>query len=112
MTSSVQVGCNFSGCASEGPPAISGTSVAASIAVQPYGVTVPAGQTATFSVVGAGSTPITYQWQRNGVNISGATAATYTTPATAAVDSGAVFTVKVSNSVGNVTSTGAVLTVD
>jgi len=80
--------------------------------VQPYGVTVPAGQTATFSVTGAGSTPLTYQWQKNGVNISGATATAYTTPATAGVDSGAVFTVKVSNSVGNVTSTAAVLTVD
>jgi len=112
MTASVQVGCNFAGCASERPPAISGTSVAASIATQPYGVTVPAGQTVTFSVTGAGSTPLSYQWQRNGVNISGATATTYTTPATATVDSGAVFTVRVSNSVGSATSIAAVLTVD
>jgi hypothetical protein len=112
MTSSVQVGCNFAGCASEGPPAISGTSVAASIAVQPYGVTITAAQTATFSVTGAGSSPISYQWQKNGVNISGAKSTTYTTPATAAVDSGAVFTVKVSNSVGSVTSTAAVLKVN
>jgi hypothetical protein len=80
--------------------------------VQPYGVTVPAGQTATFSVTGAGSTPISYQWQRNGVNISGATAATYTTPATVAVDSGAVFTVQVTNSFGSVASNATVLTVD
>jgi phage tail tape-measure protein len=112
MTSSVQVGCNFAGCATEGPPAISGDLVAASIAVQPYGVTVPAGQTATFSVTGAGSPPLTFQWQRNGVNINGATAATYTTPAIAAVDSGAVFTVQVNNSLGTVTSNAAVLTVD
>jgi hypothetical protein len=112
MTASVQVGCNFTGCASSGPPAISGTSVAASIATQPYGVTVSVGQTATFTVTGEGSSPLTYQWQRNGVNISGATAATYTTPATATVDSGAVFTVLVSNSVGSVTSIAAVLTVD
>jgi hypothetical protein len=112
MTASVQVGCNFVGCASNGPPAISGTSVAASIAVQPYGVTKTAGQTATFSVTGAGSAPLTYQWQRNGVNISGATATTYTTPATAAIDSGAVFTVKVTNSLGSVASNAAVLTVD
>jgi hypothetical protein len=112
MTASVQVGCNFTGCPSSGPPAISGTSVAASIATQPYGVTVSVGQTATFSVTGAGSPPLTFQWQRNGVNINGATAATYTTPAIAAVDSGAVFTVQVNNSLGTVTSTGAVLTVD
>ena len=112
MTASVQVGCNFSGCASEGPPAISGTSVAASIALQPYGVTVAAGQTATFSVTGAGSAPLTYQWQKNGVNISGAAATKYTTPATAAADSGAVFTVEVTNSLGTVTSDASTLTVD
>ncbi len=112
MTASVPVGCNFGGCASESPPAISGTSIASSIAVQPYGVTVPAGQTATFSVTGAGSPTLTYQWQKNGVNISGATATTYTTPATAAVDSGAVFTVQVTNSLATVTSNTAVLTVD
>jgi hypothetical protein len=112
MTSSVQVGCNFAGCATAGPPTISGTLVSASIAVQPYGLTVQAGQTATFSVTGAGSPPLSYQWQRNGVNISGATATTYTTPATVAVDSGAVFSVTVSNSIGGVTSTAAVLTVD
>lgn len=112
MTAAVQVGCNFAGCASEGPPAISGTSVAASIATQPYGLTVPAGLTATFSVTGAGSPPLSYQWLKNGVTIAGATGAIYTTPATVAVDSGAVFTVQVSNSVGSVTSNAAVLTVD
>jgi hypothetical protein len=31
MTAGVQVGCNFAGCASEGPPAIVGGAVAASI---------------------------------------------------------------------------------
>lgn len=112
LTASVQVGCNFTGCASSGPPAISGTSVAASIATQPYGVTVAVGQTATFTVTGAGSSPLTYQWQRNGVNIAGATAATYTTAATGSADNGAVFTVQVTNSVGSAASSPAVLAVD
>ena len=111
MNSSVQVGCNFAGCSSEGPPAISGTSVAASIAVQPYDMTVPAGQPVTFTVTGAGSPTLTYQWQRNGANITGATSATYTLSATSAADNGAVFTVMVSNSLGSVTSNPATLTV-
>ena len=112
MNSSVQVGCNFAGCSSEGPPTIAGNSVGASIAVQPLSVTVSAGQTATFSVTAAGSTPLSYQWQENGANITGATSATYTTPATTAADNGAVFTVQVGNSVGSVTSSPATLTVN
>jgi hypothetical protein len=111
MTSSVQVGCNFTGCSSEGPPAISGSSVAASIALQPYNMTVTFGQPVTFTVTGAGSPPLTYQWQRDGANITGATSATYTIPKTAAADNGEVFTVTVTNSLGSVTTNPATLTV-
>lgn len=112
MNSSVQVGCNFAGCSSEGPPPISGSSVGASIAVQPLSITVAAGQTAMFTATAAGSAPLSYQWQKNGVNIAGATSASYTTPATTSADNGAAFTVQVSNSVGNVTSNPAILTVN
>ena len=111
MTPAVQVGCNFTGCSSEGPPAISGTSVAASIAVQPYSMGVSAGQAVTFAVTGAGSGTLTFQWQRNGANIAGATGATYTIPKTAAADNGEVFSVTVSNSLGSVTSNPVTLTV-
>jgi hypothetical protein len=111
MTSSVHVGCNFAGCSSEGPPAIVGTSVSASIAVQPYNMTVTAGQPVTFAVTGAGSPTLTYQWQRNGADITGATDSSYTIPATAPADNGAVFTVTVSNSIGTVISDPATLTV-
>jgi len=112
MNSSVLVGCNFIGCYSEGPPSISGTSVAASIAVQPYNMTVSAGQSVTFSVTGAGSGTLSYQWQRNGSNITGATSTSYTISATSAADGGSVFTVTVSNSLGSITSDSATLTVD
>ena len=44
--------------------------------------TVTAGQTATFSVVAGGTAPLSYQWQKNGANISGATLPSYTTPVT------------------------------
>ncbi|MCW5554720.1 MAG: hypothetical protein KIS67_21485 [Verrucomicrobiae bacterium] len=78
---------------------------------QPLSTTVAAGQTATFSVTATGSSPMSYQWQRNGDNISGAMASTYTTPATTASDNGATFRAVVSNSGGSVTSAVATLTV-
>jgi hypothetical protein len=111
MTSAVKVGCNFAGCSSEGPPAIVGTSVAASIAVQPYDMTVTAGQPVTFTVTGAGSATLTYQWKRNGADIAGATGTSFTMPAVASADNGAVFTVTVSNSIGTAISDPAVLSV-
>ena len=78
---------------------------------QPASVTVTLGQTATFSVTASGTGAITYQWYENGVAISGATSSSYTTPPTAAGDSGAVFTVTVSDSAGSLTSAPATLTV-
>jgi hypothetical protein len=63
-------------------------------------------------VVAAGTAPLSYQWQKNGVNISGATAASYTTPATTTSDSGSTFAVVVTNTAGTATSTAATLTVN
>src|SRR5439155_1646557 len=54
--------------------------VAPAITTQPANQTVTAGQTATFTVVATGTAPLGYQWQKNGANIAGATAASYTTP--------------------------------
>ncbi|MDP9339571.1 MAG: malectin domain-containing carbohydrate-binding protein, partial [Acidobacteriota bacterium] len=84
---------------------------APAITTQPASTTVAAGQKATFSVTAAGSTPLTYQWQRGGSAISGATASTYSTAATSSADNGAQFRVVVSNSKGSVTSNTATLTV-
>ena len=91
---------------------VTASPVAPSIVRQPASQTVTAGQTATFSVTASGTAPLTYQWSQNGVAIAGATSPSYTTPATVASNSGAKFTVTVSNSVGNVTSNGATLTVN
>jgi hypothetical protein len=91
---------------------VSAAATAPSITTQPANQTVTAGQTATFSVVATGTTPLTYQWQLNGTNISGATAASYTTPVTTTANSGQQFRVLVSNSVGSVLSTVATLTVN
>ncbi len=86
--------------------------VAPSITSQPTSQTVTTGQAASFSVTAAGTSPLSYQWKKNGTAISGSTAASYTTPATAGADSGAQFTVTVSNSAGSVTSAAATLTVN
>ena len=84
------------------PPAISG---------QPQSQTVQEGTTATFSVIASGTGTLSYQWTKNGVAISGATGASYTTPAAIVADSGEAFTVVVTGPTGQVTSNAAVLTV-
>src|SRR6266851_1224613 len=86
--------------------------VAPVITRQPGNQTVTAGQTATFTVVATGTAPLAYQWQKNGANIAGATAASYTTPATTTSDSGSAFAVVVTNTAGTVTSAAATLTVN
>jgi hypothetical protein len=86
--------------------------VAPSITQQPSNQTVTAGQTATFSVTAAGTAPLAYQWQKGTTAITGATLASYTTPATATSDSGSTFSVVVSNSAGTITSNAASLTVN
>ena len=86
--------------------------VAPSITAQPASQTIAAGQTATFSVTATGTAPLSYQWQKNGAAIAGATSSSYTTPAETASDSGAQFSVVVSNSAGTVTSNAAILTVN
>ena len=85
--------------------------VAPSITSQPVSQSLNAGQTATFSVVATGTAPMTYQWNKNGAAISGATSSTYTTPAETTADNNAQFTVAVSNTAGSATSNAAVLTV-
>jgi hypothetical protein len=83
-----------------------------SITTQPLSQTIIAGQTATFSVAAAGTAPLSYQWQKNGAAMSGATSSSYTTPAETTADNSAAFSVVVTNSVGSVTSSAAVLTVN
>jgi glucuronoarabinoxylan endo-1,4-beta-xylanase len=82
------------------------------ITSQPANQTVTAGQTATFSVVATGTAPLGYQWQKNSANISGATSASYTTPATTSADNASTFQAVVSNSAGSVTSSAATVTVN
>src|ERR1700687_382400 len=96
------------GGSSSPPPPV----VAPSIGAQPQSQTVTAPATATFSVSATGTTPLSYQWNKNGTVVSGATSSTYTTPATTSADDGAKFTVVVTNSAGSVTSNSAILMVN
>jgi glucose/arabinose dehydrogenase len=83
---------------------------APSIGVQPVSQTISVGRDVTFSAEASGN-GLSYQWQRNGVDIPGATTDTYMLNDVQLSDSGAKFHVKVTNSAGSVTSTDAVLTV-
>lgn len=84
---------------------------APSITSHPANRTVSAGQSASFTVAASGTAPLTYQWQRNGANISGATSTTYTLQSTTAADNGATFRAVASNNFGSATSNAATLTV-
>lgn len=89
---------------------VTALAVAPSITAQPSAQTVAPGAPVSFSVGAAGTAPLSYQWRRNGVAISGATSASYTfTPIGA--DNGALYSVVVSNVADQVTSASAALTI-
>lgn len=81
------------------------------ITTQLVNQTVTAGQTATFSVATTGTSPFSYEWQKNGTAISGANSSAYTTPPATASDNGARFDVVVTNKAGRATSNTATLKV-
>ncbi len=82
-----------------------------SISMHPLDQAVAEGQTATFNVSATGSTPLTYQWQSNGVNINSANTSSYTISTATLADHGARFRCVVSNAFGSVSSSEATLTV-
>ncbi len=81
------------------------------ITSQPASVSVIPGASPVLSVGAAGTAPISYQWLKNGVPISGATASTYTLSNVQLLDSGAAYSVVVGNPVGSATSATATLSV-
>ena len=84
---------------------------APTITAHPANQSVAPGASVTFSVRASGVGPLRYQWQRNSVNITGATAQDYTLASVSVADNGARFAAVVSNDYGNVLSNAAVLTV-
>ena len=106
--------CNSSSEGDAPPPAAPAApaAVAPTITQQPANAAVTVGQPASFAVAATGTDPLNYQWQRNGVDVAGANASSYTTAATVIGDSGATFRALVSNSAGSAASDSASLTVN
>lgn len=77
---------------------------------QPQDLTVPYGATATFSAAATGSSPLSYQWRKDGTNLDGETYSTLTLYSLTPAQSG-LYSVVISNSVGLVASSNALLTV-
>ncbi|HBG71679.1 MAG: hypothetical protein A2W93_06790 [Bacteroidetes bacterium GWF2_43_63] len=84
---------------------------AAAVVTDPASTSVCPGTAVSFTVTASGDPTISYQWQKNGVNIAGATSSTYTIASVTAGDT-ATYRCVVTNSFGNDTSNGAVLTIN
>jgi autotransporter-associated beta strand protein len=87
---------------------------ATSITSQPQATSVCASTNANFSVVGAGQGTLTYQWKKNGSNITGNATSTSSTLTLSGVAAGDVanYTVDVTGSCGTVTSSSAALSLN
>jgi hypothetical protein len=97
------------GCGGESDASVT-AATAPSISIQPLSLTVNTGATVALSVSATGTSPLTYQWYKNGTAIAGGTNASFTISPVSSSDA-ASYTVKVTNSAGSVTSAAAVLTV-
>lgn len=98
----------------DGDYAVGETCSPLAIVTQPGAQLVCAGSPVTFAVTVGGTAGVLYQWQKNGTSISGATASSYTIPATATADAGN-YTVVISSQCGTIspiTSNTAALTVN
>ncbi len=89
---------------------ITSISIAPAITTQPVSQSVLAGVNVTFTVVASGAPTPTYQWKKDGAAISGATSASLTLSSVQTAAAGS-YTVVATNSIGSVTSSGAILTV-
>jgi sugar lactone lactonase YvrE len=93
-----------------GPVAGTPGQQAPTISSQPASQTVVEGQPVTFSVAASGS-GLSYQWQRDGKDIAGATGASFVLNIAQAADDGSRYSVVVRNAAGSATSAAATLKV-
>ena len=84
--------------------------VTASITTQPITQNKCLGSNVTFSVAATGTAPITYQWKKGGVDISGETSNSFTKSGLTLADEG-IYTCEVTNLCRTVTSNNAELKV-
>ncbi len=93
---------NSCGTATSGAAALN-VLTATAIGTQPASASVCEGSPATFVVAATGSGTLLYQWYKGAVLIEGATAASYTVPATSPATAGS-YQVVVTGSCGSITS--------
>jgi glucose/arabinose dehydrogenase len=84
---------------------------APNISEQPDDVLVSVGDSASFHISATGSQPLSFQWKKNGENITNATANSLTVKDLTMNDNGAKFSCMVSNTFGSAMSLEAVLSV-
>ena len=107
---------NALGWAQSADATLSVTSSPPIILLQPTNITTSPGSTVIFAVSAIGNQPLSYQWRSNGFNlgdggnVSGSTSSALTILA-ATEGNNATYSVLVSNNLGSVPSTSAVLTV-
>ena len=85
--------------------------VSPAVTVQPTNVTASVGNSAIFSVTATGSTPLAYQWVKDGLSVSDATNATLTLNTLQTNQAGG-YSVVITNAAGSVTSSVVTLTVN
>jgi hypothetical protein len=86
------------------------SSLVITLTSQPQAQGVTVGETASFSVTATGSGTLTYQWQKDGAAIDGATSPTFSINSTLMTDAGS-YSVVVANAAGTTTSDSAILSV-
>ncbi len=91
------------------PPPVAGAPV---ITRQPASQTVSSGSSVTFTIEVQDAAGVAYQWLRNGAEVAGASQATYSLQNATVQDSGTLWSVRLTNPGGTVTSAQALLTVD
>ena len=87
------------------------TATAPTITQQPVEQSVNVGQSATFTCAASGTPTPTYRWQRDSVDISGATGPSYTLTNAQITDSGKRFRCVATNASGSATSDSVLLNV-
>lgn len=83
---------------------------APSITSHPSSQTKRVGESVTFSVTASGTAPISYQWRKDGSDITDATSSSYTI-SSITTDHAGSYTCRVTDACGYVTSNAAILTV-
>ena len=90
---------------------VTSTCIAPTITLQPQGTTISVGDNYTFTIAASGTAPLSYQWRKNGSNITNATSSSYTIVSAQLSDAGSYDCV-VTNACNSATSNPAVLTVN